>query len=284
MMRRAPRSILILLATASCTSTRLPGPISPSPAPPHPAVRVSDTGPWTFSYVSDTIGLQISRTAAVESQTDSGPHREISTNNTYEVIAITVNADTIRYTVRVDSSSTASQGLIGNAPPANLPVQISGVIDSVAAAVDSAITPTCDPIQSNLETDIRNVLISFPRPLAPGLTWRDSTIRIGCYGTVPLRATVIRRFLVVGKTSFDGLPAIAVQRVDSITAQGAGRQQQHQLVIETRGTGAATYMLNPEVGRLLHLTMSQDLDFSIRASGRISRFHETGKQEFSPVR
>jgi len=95
---------------------------------------------------------------------------------------------------------------------------------------------------------------------------------------------VIRQFSVIGKTSFNDQAAITIQRVDSIIGQGAGRQQQHQLVIETRGTGAATYMLNPEVGRLLHLTTTQDLEFSIRASGRTNRFRETAKEEFNPVR
>ena len=284
MKHSVSRSILILLASAGCMTTRLPGPASPSPATPQPVMRVSDTGPWTFSYVSDTLRLQISRTAAIESQTDSAAHREISTNDTHEVLALTVNSDTVRYTATVDSFSTASQGLIGNTQPANLPVQISGSIDSMDTAVDSVTTPTCYPIQSNLETDVRNVLVSFPRQLTPGLTWRDSTIRVGCYGTIPLRVAVIRQFSVIGKTSFNDQAAITIQRVDSIIGQGAGRQQQHQLVIETRGTGAATYMLNPEVGRLLHLTTTQDLEFSIRASGRTNRFRETAKEEFNPVR
>jgi hypothetical protein len=199
------------------------------------------------------------------------------------VLVLSVNADTVRYTAMADSFSTGSQGLIGNTQPVSLPVQISGVIDSITAGVDSTIAPTCNPVQSNLETDVRNVLVSFPRMLVPGLTWRDSVLRVGCYGTIPLRLTVVRHFSVVGKTSFNGQTALSVQRADSITAQGAGRQQQHQLVVETIGSGAATYMLSPEEGRLLHLTTTQDLKFTVRASGRTSRFRETAKEEFNPV-
>jgi hypothetical protein len=196
---------------------------------------------------------------------------------------LTVNADTVRYTAMVDSFSTASQGLIGNAQPVSLPVQISGVIDSMTAEIDSAIGTTCDPVQSNLEADVRSVLVRFPRMLAPGLTWRDSILSVGCYGTIPLRITIIRQFSVVGRTSFNGQAAVGVQRVDSITAQGTGRQQQHQLVIETRGSGAATYTLSPGAGRLLHLATTQDLEFTIRASGRTNRFRETAKEEFNSV-
>jgi len=99
-----------------------------------------------------------------------------------------------------------------------------------------------------------------------------------------MRATIIRLFSVVGKTSFNGQAVVAIQRVDSITAQGAGRQQQHRMVIEAIGSGTATYLLSPELGRLVHLTTTQDLDFIIRAAGRTNRMRETAKEEFNPVR
>lgn len=278
------RSILILLVTAGCASGRPARPVSPSPSSPQPSAEVSDNGPWNFTYNSDTIRLQISRSAAVESHTDSGTHREISTNNTHEVIALMVRADTVHYAATVDTFSTASQGLISMSPAVDLPVQIMGVIDSLTAVTDSAIVDSCNAVRSNLETDVRNVLIRFPRQLVPGLTWRDSTVRVGCYGTIPMRATIVRRFSVVGKSAFSGQPAVAIQRIDSITAEGTGRQQQHQLAIAANGSGTATYFLAPELGALLHLTTTQDLDFTIRASGRTNRLRETVKEEFSPVR
>ncbi len=277
-------SILILLATAGCTTTRPARPVLPAPNTSRPAPEVSDNGPWNFTYSPDTIRLQVNRSAAVESQTDSGTHREISTNNTHEVIALTLSADTIRYTATVDTFSTASQGLISAPPTVNLPVQVSGMVDSLVVVTDSAVAETCNAVQSSLETDIRNVLIKFPSQLTPKMTWRDSTVRVGCYGTIPMRATIVRQFSVLGKSAFNGQAAVAIQRVDSITAQGAGRQQQHQLVIEANGSGTATYFLAPELGALLHLTTTQDLDFAIRASGRTNRLRETVKEEFSPVR
>ena len=283
MSHSVAKSVLVLLATAGCAgrSTQNP-PSSPVPAPPESSVRISDTGPWAFAYRPDTIRLQISRSAAIESSTDSGPHREISTNNTHEVVALAVAADTVRYTATVDSFSTASQGLIGTTQPVTLPVQVAGLLDPLSAIADSAVQ-SCDPVRSTLETDVRNLLIPFRSQLNVGAMWRDSVARIACYGTIPVRATVIRRFSVVGRTSFNGQSAIAVQRADSVTAHGEGRQQQHQLFVDVNGTGTATYYLIPELGRLVHLTTSQDLDFAIRASGRTSRFREAVKEEFSPL-
>src|SRR4051812_33099191 len=155
------RLTLILLATVACAGSRPSRPVPPSPSPTQPSAQVSDNGPWTFGYRSDTVRLQINRSAAIESQTDSGTHREISTNNSHEILALAVNADTVRYTATVDIFSTASQGLISSSPPVTLPVQISGAIDSVTVVADSSAVEPCDAVQSSLETDVRNVLISF---------------------------------------------------------------------------------------------------------------------------
>lgn len=282
MRHSVAKSVLTLLATAGCAGRPVQNPSSPTPALPVPSVRISDTGPWAFAYSPDTIRLQISRSAAIESATDSGTHREISINNTHEVLALTVIADTVRYTATVDSFSTASQGLIGSAQPVSLPVQVSGLLDSLNTATDSAVQ-SCDPVRSDLETDVRNLLIPFPSQLSIGASWRDSVARIACYGPIPVRAIVVRRFSVVGRTSFDGRNTVTIQRADSVTGHGEGQQQQHQLIVDVNGTGNAIYYLVPELGRLMHLTTSQDLDFAIRASGRTSRFREAVKEEFSPL-
>ena len=196
-------------------------------------------------------------------------------------MALTMDGDTVHYTATADSFATASQGQIGNVQQVSLPVQTSGII-GFSAAVDSAVS-SCDPVQAALETDVRNLLVAFPQQLTPAQIWRDSVVRLGCYGSIPMRATVVRTFAVIGRTSINGQSAVAIQRTDSITAHGEGRQQQHQLVVDASGTGSATYYLIPDIGRVLRLTTSQDLDFAIRASGRTNRFRESAKEEFNPV-
>ena len=275
------KSIPILLATAGCTTTQVHSPALPGPVSPQPPERTSDNGPWAFTYRSDTLRVEITRSAAIESQTDSGTRREISTNNTHETIAVMVDGDSIRYTATVDSFATASQGQIGNVQPVTLPVLTSGTIGAGVGA-DSTIQ-SCDPVKAALETDIRNLLVSFPQQMAPSQTWRDSVVRLSCYGSIPMRATVVRTFSVVGRTSLNGQSAVAIQRSDSISAHGEGRQQQHQLIVDVSGTGTATYYLIPELGKLSRLTTGQDLDFTIRASARVSRFRESAKEEFSEL-
>jgi hypothetical protein len=281
MTRNIQRSILILLTTGGCSVRQPPIPGAPVPAPSQRIEGVSDNPPWAFAYRADTVRVQVSRSAAIESQTDSGTHREISTNNSHEIIVVAVDSDAVRYTATIDSFSTASQGQIGNVQPVKLPAQTAGVIGSTVLSDSTA--SSCDPVQAALETDVRNLLVSFPQQLAPAQTWRDSVVRFSCYGSIPMRTTVVRIFSVVGRTALNGQRAVAIQRTDSISAHGEGQQKQHRLVVDTKGTGTSTYYLIPEQGRVLHLTTSQDLDFTVRASGRTSRFRENAKEEFSPV-
>jgi hypothetical protein len=283
MKQSIERSILILLL-AACTTRRLPVTPPTTPSLPQP-VEPRDVESWTFSYRPDTLRYQVIRSAAVESQGDSASHREISSNSTHEVLNLSVMADTVRYTATVDSFSTTTQGLMGPVQPVMLPVQISGVVDSAMLQSDSANTSstssTCDPVQSSLVSDVRGLLIRVPMQLTPGLSWRDSTVRTACYATIPMKALVIRSFSVVGAAEYDGRRTVLIQRTDSVSAHGEGRQQQHQLIVDVSGTGTAAYHLSPERSSVLHLTTNQDLDFVIRASGRTSRFRETAKEEFS---
>ena len=283
MKQSMTRSILILLV-AACTPS--PVPLSPPPIPSLPQPTEShDVGSWSFSYRSDTLHYQVTRSAAVESQGDSGSHREISTNSTHEVLSLSVTSDTVRYVATVDSFSTTTQGLIGPVQPFVLPVQISGLVDSATLQPDSLDTsstsPNCDPVQSSLVSDVHSLLIKIPLQLTPGLSWRDSTVRTACHAMIPMRAIVVRRFSVIGAAEYDGKSTVLIQRTDSISAHGEGRQQQHQLTVDVTGIGNAAYHLSPQQGSVVRLTTNQDLYFAIRASGRLSRFRETAKEEFS---
>lgn len=285
MKRSIGRLILILLLVA-CTTGRVP--VSPPTTPPFPQPAAPrDVGSWTFSYRSDTLHYQITRSAAIESQGDSASRREILTNSTHELLTLSVVADTVRYTATVDSFSTTTQGLIGPVQPVVLPVQVSGVLDSAMlqlqpdSADTSSTSSTCSPVQSSLMSDVHSLLIKVPVQLTPGLSWRDSTVRTACYAMIPMKAIVIRRFSVIGAAAYDGKSTVLIQRTDSISAHGEGRQQQHQLIVDVTGTGSAAYHLSPEQSSVLRLTANQDLDFTVRGSGRTSRFRETAKAEFS---
>jgi hypothetical protein len=91
-------------------------------------------------------------------------------------------------------------------------------------------------------------------------------------------------FTVVGETTYEGRPALEVQRTDSIHAHGEGSQQQHQLVLDASGTGRAVYYLSPADGHVAHLSTEQDLSLAITASGQVHHFTQRSKQEFKLAR
>jgi len=246
----------------------------------------ADNGPWSFRYKSDTVSYQIRRSAVVENETDSVRHRESTTNSTHLALSLALFADTVSYTAVIDTFSTATQGLIGSAQQVIVPVEISGVVQSIGSAQSDSTEPiqSCDPARASLQSDVRNLLINFPSELSPGLVWSDSTTRTTCYGRIPMKASVVRRFSVLGKTSHNGQSVVAIQRSDSITAHGEGQQQQHRLTIDATGDGSATYYLAVEQSSVLHLTTDQNVELVIRSASQTARFRENAKQDYSLLR
>ena len=286
-MRRTSVSCYLLLClSVACTSAPIPRagpPLPPSTPTPTPAVGVS--GPWSFNYTAGSTSYQISRSAAIESQSDSGPHREISTNTTHELLTFEPVGDTIRFTALIDSFSTTTQGVIGPVQSVRLPTQFSGTFvgDSLILTSDS-LSEKCDPASSALIGDLRNLLVHFPTQLQQGNSWRDSVELKSCQAMIPTTAQIIRSFVVLGDTDYQGEAMLTVQRIDTIRAHGEGAQQQHRLTLDATGTGTALYLLRPADGHVAHVTTGQDLTIEITTSGRTHHFKQSSKQELSVVR
>lgn len=277
---------LVYLASA-CTASTVPPAGQPTPLPSLPTTvpLPSTAGSWTFNYAPGVISYQISRTATIESQSDSGSHREISTNSTHELVTLEPAGDTIHFIASVDTFSTTTQGAIGPAQLIQLPVQLSGkfVNDSVILSADS-LAEKCSPTSSALSADLHNVLVHFPAQLSQGTSWRDSVELQACQGMIPTTARISRSYVVSGETSYQGYPVMVVQRSDTIQAHGEGAQQQHSLTLDAKGTGSAVYYVSPKNGRIARITTGQDLDLAITVSGKIHRFKQSSKQDYSSAR
>lgn len=284
-MRRRKQSVYSLLViTIACAPSAVPRPVQPTPMPSLPNPVPSPANTWTINRSSGAISYQITRSAAIESQLDSNPHKEISTNTTHELVTLNLAGDTIRFTAIIDTSSSTAQGTIGPVQSVQLPVQLSGSVisDSLKISTDST-TEKCNPVGSALSADLHNLLVGFPIQLSQGASWRDSVDLSTCQGMIPTTAHIARSYIVSGETTYQGLSVIIVQRSDSIHAHGEGAQQQHRVILDATGTGKAAYYLNPENGFILRLNTEQNLDLSIAASGKIHRFRESSTQNFSSV-
>ncbi len=290
-MRRTRVSYYPLLClSVACTTSPVPhtGPLpaSPSPSAPTPTPAAGVQGPWSFGYAVGSTSYQITRSAAIESQSDSGTHREISTNTTHELLTLEpAGGDTIRFTAVIDTFSTTTQGVIGPVQPVRLPTQFSGmfVADSLMFATDS-LSAKCDPASSALMGDLRNLIVHFPAQLQQGTSWRDSVELRGCQAMIPTTVQIVRSYLVLGETNYQGEAMLTLQRTDTVRAHGDGAQQQHRLTLDATGTGTALYHLRSTDGHVAHLSVGQNLTIEITTSGGIHHFKQSSKQEFSFLR
>jgi hypothetical protein len=285
MRRRRHHLYFFVLITTGCAPSAVQRPVQPTPLPPLPTPVPSAAGGWTINRSSGAISYQISRSAAIEGQSDSNPHREIATNTAREHLTLDFAGDTIRFTAIMDTSSTTTQEMIGPVQPVRLPVQLTGlrIGDSLTISTDST-TERCNPVSSALSADLHNLLVGFPIQLSQGSSWRDSLELSTCQGMIPTTVHIARSYVVSGEASYQGLPVVVVQRRDSIRAHGEGAQRQHRVILDASGTGSATYYLNPQNGFILRLNTEQNLDLAIATSGKINRFKESSTQTFSSVR
>jgi hypothetical protein len=89
---------------------------------------------------------------------------------------------------------------------------------------------------------------------------------------IPAESTVISNYLVLGDTSFMNVPALQIQRSDSLSAGGQGVEGQHRILVSAKGTGLTDLYVDVTTGRLLGARGLQSTVVDITTSGRLSQF------------
>ena len=217
-------------------------------------------------------------------RSDSTGQRDSSTNVTHEIVKLVLaSTDPASFSASAiaDTFSTTSQGRVGAPESVRTPIQVDGTLSASGLSVATPMGDTsCDPGASAVATDLYNLLPRIPAHMNSGLTWRDSTTVRGCQGGIPTTSQLIRSFAVSGEVVYRGQRAIQIELVDSLTAEGQGMQQQHQITLKTSGAGRATYFIEPTTGRVIHLETTHTLYIRISAGGHESPFLQTVRQEF----
>lgn len=275
--------ILLVYFVTGCGSTRTSPPASPTPTLPRaPTVNPSSASFWTFNYAPGALQYQVSRSAAIESQSDSARNREISTNITHELVTLTPAGDSgISFTAVIDTFSSTTQGLIGPVQPIQLPVQVSGIFtDNGLTIRNDGSSNKCNPVSSAMVSDLHNLLTQFPAQLSQGLVWQDSASTTGCQAAIPTISRISRSYVVSGEAIYEGRSVLLVQRTDTIQAHGEGAQQQHPVSLNASGTGNAIYYLDTKDGRVVRLTAGQELTLTITTSTKAHQFKQSSRQDF----
>ena len=277
----------LLLSASACISARAPKPTErPDTRPAEPTPEVPATlraGRWSVRYGEQNISYHVTRHAVIQSP-DSTVQRENSTNVTHEKLSLTFQAaDSTSFNVSAiaDTFVTATQGRIGVAVAAQVPIEVKAVLSGTGLTIPTIEGDTvCNPAASVVAADLHSLFPQFPSTLSSGLRWQDSTQIQGCQGGISTTSKSARSFEVLGEVTFRGHPVIQIEATDSLTAEGQGLQQQHQITLTASGTGHTTYFIDPTIGRVLHLRRVQTLNISIRAEGRDSPFLQTVEQDF----
>lgn len=265
-----------------CSGARTSPPVAPTPTlPPPPVVITPSASSWTFDYAPGTLRYQISRSAEIESRSDSANNREVSTNTTHELVTLAPADSGISFTAVVDTFSTTTQGLIGPVQPVQLPVRVEGLFaDGKLVIRTDTSTGKCNTVSSALVSDLHNLLAGFPAQLSQGQVWQDSVSASGCQAAIPTTSRTIRSYTVSGEAIYEGRPILLVQRSDSIRGHGEGAQQQHRLTLDASGTGNAIYYLDTKEGRIVRLTAEQELNLTITTSVGARQFRQSSRQDF----
>lgn len=278
----------IVFSVACTTARSSPTPAS-TPAPTSPIDQVlppalPGAGAWSFRYQPGIATYQVARSATI-ARLDTAGNPELSANTSHEVVTLDSTDLGIGFVGVVDGFTTTTQGLIGPVQPTQLPVQISGSFTpSGLTIITQASSEKCNPVHSVLFADLYNLLVPFPQQLSPGFSWTDSVEVRGCPAGVPTLSHTTRVFTVAGEVTYDGRPAVMLQRVDTTRAEGEGGLQQHRVSIDARGTGTAVYYLDVASGQIIHLTTNQTLTLGVTASSRQYQLKQDSKQEFGIVR
>lgn len=145
----------------------------------------------------------------------------------------------------------------------------SGTVQVVQPTVDS--NGACD-IASATVTRAQQLIPALPAHMTAGESWTDSTTTDGCRGSVPATSHVTRTYTVLSDTTFAGITALHVHRIDVINASGEGAEGQHRVLLSASGNGSAELFFDVSTGRFLGSEGVQNSVVDVNTSGRITRF------------
>jgi hypothetical protein len=132
--------------------------------------------------------------------------------------------------------------------------------------------------------EIRSIIVLHPSPLFLTSIWKDSASIATCSSTqIPTTLQSVSSYHVTGKTTYAGVHALVIQRVDSTHFAGHGVKNQHQLEIEGIGVSLSTIYLDINTGNITLVEARQKTDMTIKASGQEHRFSQEVTQRVDLV-
>lgn len=141
----------------------------------------------------------------------------------------------------------------------------------------TSLLPCNDSLQILLSVINRDLVI-VPTEISTDQGWQDSTSSMICSGSVPVDVSMLRNYRITGETIVDGMSALQLERTEKLLASGQGSQGQHQISISGVGTGRGQIYVDRVTGTLLSLTATNEIELSIKSSGRTQMFTQRSEE------
>lgn len=227
-------------------------------------------------------------TATVTSIQETGGQTariEIGTRNVVTVELTPYTADTLHFTITLDSSTIASK------PAVPLPdfhryfglsvrgaMSPSGELFTVESSADTAGNPDVQRFVEGLS----HFLVPLPRGAKVGSSWSDTTATPAGSGGQNVDSRTITTSRILGDTTYAGQPAWRIQQTTGTTLHGTVDQGGHRFPVNGKGTGTTTYYVS-RTGVYLGSTMSQTMTIET-ADGSAPPMTQTGTSKTELVR
>lgn len=249
----------IVTAPANDTSIRADGPWALTPS----------NQPHTYLSISQTTIHESSDQAIQQTRIELTTVFTISLNQARTPFAIFGHIDTVKF--------SPENQLPPNNNPLTLPLLFEGQLlpTGLRITVKNPQFPDspCSPLVSSILSDLHAAVVTYPMHLAPGFTWRDSTLITTCIpGGIPTTTRTVQSFRVIGESVFNLRRALLIQRMDSTYIHGDGPEGNHQIHLEGIGTGSANIYISPVITFTLGIELSEKTNIAITNSGKTHHF------------
>jgi hypothetical protein len=131
--------------------------------------------------------------------------------------------------------------------------------------------------QTSLKIIQRNIF-ALPLEITAGQAWTDSTSSTLCSGALRITSTVVRTLTVIEESELEGIPVLVLDDSERTFSKGEGSQEQHRIVVESRGLTNGHLYVNLSSGQLLTANTTNKTSVSIESSGRVQHFMQNSTE------
>jgi hypothetical protein len=279
--------LVILLAILSACS-RPPSIPTPQPVPTFPPPEATPNpittavGEWHLSPDLSPHSYQSTTTSRTKSADQANTREYRNQIQSWFTLSINSLQKPIAFSGSIDSARLAGIS------DTRFPIPFTGSLNSHELQLIVGSPDHQEQCLSKLEPilgDIRAVISTLLLNLKLGATWADSLETTACSGNrIPTTVRITRQYTLGGTKETRERQVLAITRVEKTQMAGDGSQDQHQVHLEGEGTTTSELSVDAKTGLLIKSESTQQLNITIRASGRAQGFVQLTNQVVDLIR